>query len=71
MNEGEYKVMGMATRSFLPEVAGNAAMLVDPEDRAGLADTMARMVGEEPLREDLRERGQKQRSASRGTRRRA
>jgi len=49
-----------SNRSSLPEVVGDAALLVDPNDRAGLADAMARIVDEEPLREDLRERGLKQ-----------
>jgi glycosyltransferase involved in cell wall biosynthesis len=49
-----------SARSSLPEVVGDAALLVDPGDTAGLADAMARIVGEEPLREDLRERGLKQ-----------
>ena len=49
-----------SARSSLPEVVGDAALLVDPGDSAGLADAMARIVGEEPLREDLRERGLKQ-----------
>jgi glycosyltransferase involved in cell wall biosynthesis len=49
-----------STRSSLPEVVGEAALLVDPEDRAGLADAMARIVTDDRLREDLRERGLKQ-----------
>lgn len=49
-----------SNRSSLPEVVGDAALLVDPGDTAELADAMARIVDEEPLREDLRERGLKQ-----------
>ena len=49
-----------SNRSSLPEVVGDAALLVDPEDRAGLADAMAKIVDDEPLRQDLRERGLKQ-----------
>ncbi len=49
-----------SNRSSLPEVVGDAALLVDPDDRAELADAMARIVDQEPLREDLRERGLKQ-----------
>ena len=49
-----------SNRSSLPEVVGAAALLVDPGDTAELADAMARIVDEEPLREDLRERGLKQ-----------
>jgi len=48
-----------SNRSSLPEVVGDAALLVDPEDRADLAEAMARIVGEESLREDFRERGLK------------
>jgi glycosyltransferase involved in cell wall biosynthesis len=49
-----------SSRSSLPEVVGDAALLVDPENRAELADAMARLVDEQTLREDLRERGVKQ-----------
>ena len=46
-----------SNRSSLPEVVGAAALLVDPEDTRDLADAMARLVDEAPLREELRERG--------------
>jgi glycosyltransferase involved in cell wall biosynthesis len=49
-----------SNRSSLPEAVGDAALLVDPDDRAALADAMARVVEQESLREDLRERGLKQ-----------
>jgi glycosyltransferase involved in cell wall biosynthesis len=49
-----------SNRSSLPEVVGDAALLVDPDDRPGLADAMASIVEHDPLREDLRERGLKQ-----------
>ena len=49
-----------SNRSSLPEVVGAAALLVDPEDTAELTDAMARIVDDEALREDLRERGLKQ-----------
>jgi glycosyltransferase involved in cell wall biosynthesis len=49
-----------SNRSSLPEVVGEAALLVDPDDRGQLADAMARVAGEKALREDLRERGLKQ-----------
>ena len=39
-----------SNRSSLPEVVGAAALLVDPGDTAELADAMARIVDEEPLR---------------------
>jgi glycosyltransferase involved in cell wall biosynthesis len=43
--------------SSLPEVAGDAALYVDPADVAGLADAMARLVNEPALRADLVARG--------------
>ena len=46
--------------SSLPEVVGDAALLVDPDDRLGLADAITRILDEPCLREDLRERGLKQ-----------
>lgn len=44
-------------RSSMPEVAGGAAVLVDPENAADIADGLARVLGDEELRRDLRERG--------------
>jgi alpha-1,3-rhamnosyl/mannosyltransferase len=46
-----------SNRSSLPEVVGEAALLVDPDDGAALADAMARIAGDPSLREALRERG--------------
>lgn len=46
--------------SSLPEVAGDAALLVDPDDVGGLADAMACLVGDEDLRRTLAARGQAQ-----------
>jgi glycosyltransferase involved in cell wall biosynthesis len=46
-----------SNRSSLPEVVGDAALLVDPDDRGQLADALARIASEEALRERLRERG--------------
>ncbi|HEV3141710.1 MAG TPA: glycosyltransferase family 1 protein [Vicinamibacterales bacterium] len=43
--------------SSLPEVAGDAAMLVDPYDPEALADAMVRVLTDETLRKDLRRRG--------------
>jgi glycosyltransferase involved in cell wall biosynthesis len=43
--------------SSLPEVAGNAALMVPPEDAMALADAMRRMLEEPGLREELRGRG--------------
>jgi glycosyltransferase involved in cell wall biosynthesis len=43
--------------SSLPEVARGAAMLVDPDDVAGLRDAMRRLGAEPGLREELISRG--------------
>lgn len=43
--------------SSLPEVVGDAALLVDPLDTAALAAGLARLIGDEALRAELRERG--------------
>ena len=44
-------------RSSLPEVAGAAALLVDPDDEAGIADALVRVLSEPALAADLRRRG--------------
>jgi glycosyltransferase involved in cell wall biosynthesis len=41
----------------LPEVVGDAGILVDPSDVPGLADAMCRIVRDKALREDLIRRG--------------
>ena len=46
-----------STRSALPEVAGDAALLVDPEDTTGLARSLRELTREPDLREDLARRG--------------
>ena len=43
--------------SSLPEVAGDAALLVDPLDPDSLAEALVRVVEEEGLRRELAERG--------------
>lgn len=43
--------------SSLPEVAGDAALLVDPLDTDALAEALARIVHDETLRRELVERG--------------
>ncbi len=43
--------------SSLPEVTGDAALLVDPRSEAELAAAMLRLAGDSQLRQDLRERG--------------
>jgi GT2 family glycosyltransferase/glycosyltransferase involved in cell wall biosynthesis len=42
-----------ANSTALPETCGDAAELVDPEDGFGLADALARAVGDQQLRERL------------------
>jgi alpha-1,3-rhamnosyl/mannosyltransferase len=44
-------------RTSLPEVAGGAALLVDPEDPAALADALRRVLEDAALRADLVARG--------------
>jgi glycosyltransferase involved in cell wall biosynthesis len=43
--------------SSLPEVAGGAAVLVDPYDPASIADGLTRVLGDPALRQDLGARG--------------
>ena len=43
--------------SSLPEVVGDAALLVDPMDAGAIADAMARLLDDEALRRDLIRRG--------------
>jgi glycosyltransferase involved in cell wall biosynthesis len=43
--------------SSLPEVAGDAAVLVDPYDPVAIADGIYRVLTDEQLRKDLRHRG--------------
>jgi glycosyltransferase involved in cell wall biosynthesis len=44
-------------RTACPEVVGTAGLLVDPEDVAAIAAAIARVLGDDALRADLRERG--------------
>jgi glycosyltransferase involved in cell wall biosynthesis len=46
-----------SNRSALPEVAGDAALLVDPENTAALASALRDLTENEDLRRDLSERG--------------
>jgi glycosyltransferase involved in cell wall biosynthesis len=46
-----------STASSLPEVAGEAGVLVDPNDIGALTDAMARVLASESTRADMSERG--------------
>ncbi len=46
-----------ADNSSLPEVAGDAALLVDARDASALADAMWRVLDDSALRQTMRERG--------------
>jgi glycosyltransferase involved in cell wall biosynthesis len=46
-----------STTTSLPEVAGDAALLVNPHDTAAIANGMRRLITEPDLRETLRQRG--------------
>jgi glycosyltransferase involved in cell wall biosynthesis len=46
-----------SSSSSLPEVAGDAALLVDPEDSVALTHGLARLATDAGLRADLRTRG--------------
>jgi glycosyltransferase involved in cell wall biosynthesis len=43
--------------SSLPEVVGDAAVLIDPMDAGAIADAIARVLGDEALRAELVRRG--------------
>jgi glycosyltransferase involved in cell wall biosynthesis len=47
-------------RSTLPEIAGDAALLFDPEDPAAIADGLRRLLSDSALRERLRAAGRVQ-----------
>ena len=46
-------------RSSLPEVVGDAGLLCDPEDRAGLAGELRRLIAEPALARELGERARR------------
>jgi glycosyltransferase involved in cell wall biosynthesis len=46
-----------SNRTACPEVVGTAGLLVDPEDVNGIAEAIARVVDDDALRADLRDRG--------------
>jgi glycosyltransferase involved in cell wall biosynthesis len=43
--------------SSMPEVAGDAALLVDPNDVQGLADAMNKVLANDDLRNTLKSKG--------------
>ncbi len=45
--------------SSLPEVVGEAALTVDPHDTGALASAITRLIGNDQLREELRQKGYK------------
>ncbi|HEY72147.1 MAG TPA: glycosyltransferase family 4 protein [Thermoflexia bacterium] len=47
----------VADRASLPEVVGEAGLLVDPDDPDDIARALARVLTEQPLRARMRERG--------------
>ncbi|MCC7208945.1 MAG: glycosyltransferase family 1 protein, partial [Anaerolineae bacterium] len=49
--------------SSLPELAGDAALLVDPNDVRALAAGMTALVGDEARRQDMIARGYRQAAA--------
>ena len=46
-----------SSTSSLPEVAGDAALLVNPEDAEALGAAMVKVLSEQALRQQLRDRG--------------
>lgn len=48
-----------STTTAIPEVAGEAALLVDPEDPAGLADAIGRVVADVDVRHGLADAGRR------------
>jgi glycosyltransferase involved in cell wall biosynthesis len=49
-----------SNRSSLPEVAGDAALLFDPEDDAAIAQALTRLLSDEVLAQRLRDAGRQQ-----------
>ena len=48
-----------SNRSALPEVCGDAAMLVDPEDSEALSEALQRVIGDESLAAEMTQRGRR------------
>jgi glycosyltransferase involved in cell wall biosynthesis len=47
----------VANGSAMPEVVGDAALLVDPEDTSAISDAILRLLTQDPLRKELIARG--------------
>jgi glycosyltransferase involved in cell wall biosynthesis len=47
-------------RSSIPEVLGDAGILFDPTNTREMTDSMARLLDDETLRDEFRERGRQQ-----------
>ncbi len=58
----------VADNSSLPEVVGDAGILVDAHDAASLAQHIEKVLGDPALADDLRRKGLERAKASRGTR---
>ncbi len=50
-------------RASLPEVAGNSAILINPESPGEIAEAMAQLATDQPLRQDLSQRAQQRAQA--------
>jgi glycosyltransferase involved in cell wall biosynthesis len=53
----------VSNRGSLPELAGDAAAIVDPDDRGALAETMRRVLSDAPFRRRLADAGPKRAAA--------
>ena len=47
----------ISDRGSLPEIAGGAALMIDPDDTVALASAIERVLADEALRADLRQQG--------------
>ncbi len=47
----------ISDRGSLPEIAGGASLIIDPDDPVSLADALGQALGDDHLRQDLRQRG--------------
>lgn len=47
----------ISDRGSLPEIAGGAALVIDPDDAGALADALARVLDDDQLRADLKHKG--------------